>query len=243
MHRVSEGSHEAIIPRELFMQVQEEMVRRARLKTGTGNRRVYSGKYALSSMVYCSHCGDIFQRTQWIIRNEKLPVWRCACRLNKRKNKIDCPSRTIYESDLHAAVVQAINEAIAQKDELLPGFKIAIEKTLGSDNSARVAEIDARLEDLEKELLKRANAKQDYSDILEQIDTIRDEKQELLLEDANNAGIQRHLNEIEAFLESQQTAIEEYDEDLVRKLLERVTVYDDHLTFEFKCGIEIDISM
>mgnify|MGYP000087179100 CR=1 FL=1 len=108
---------------------------------------------------------------------------------------------------------------------------------------ARVAEIDVRLEDLEKELLKRANAKQDYTDVLGKIDTIRDEKQELLLEDANNAGVQRHLNEIETFLKSQQTAIEEYDEDLVRKLLERVTVYDDHLTFEFKSGIEIGSSM
>ena len=38
-----ENSHEAIIPRDLFMQVKEEMVRRARLDTGTGKRRVYSG--------------------------------------------------------------------------------------------------------------------------------------------------------------------------------------------------------
>jgi hypothetical protein len=58
-----EGSHEAIIPRERFMQVQEEMVRRARLETGTGKRRVYSGKYALSHLVYCANCGDIFRRT------------------------------------------------------------------------------------------------------------------------------------------------------------------------------------
>ena len=238
-----ENSHEAIIPRELFMQVQEEMVRRARLKTGSGNRRVYSGKYALSSMIYCAHCGDIFQRTQWIIRNEKHPVWRCACRLNRKKSKIDCPSRTLYESDLHAAVIQAINQLIAQKDDLLPGLKIAIEKALDSGNGTRVAEIDAQLEDLEKELLKRANTKQDYTDILEQLDAMRDAKQELLLEDANNAGIQRQLNAIEAFLESQQTAIEEYDEALVRKLLERVMVYDDHLTFEFKSGIEIGITM
>ena len=36
---------------------------------------------------------------------------------------------------------------------------------------------------------------------------------------------------IEAFLETQQTKIQEYDEDLVRKLLHRVTVYDDHLHF------------
>lgn len=88
---------------------------------------------------------------------------------------------------------------MTRRDELLPGFKIAIEKTLDSDSGARVAEIDARLENLEKELLKRANAKQDYTDILEQIDTIRDEKQELLLEDANNAGVQRHLNESRLF--------------------------------------------
>ena len=42
---------------------QEEMVRRANLETGTGKRRIYSGKYALSSIVYCAHCGDVFQRT------------------------------------------------------------------------------------------------------------------------------------------------------------------------------------
>ena len=54
-----ENSHEAIIPRALFLQVQEEMVRRARVKTGTGKRRVYSGKYALSHLVYCSDCGDL----------------------------------------------------------------------------------------------------------------------------------------------------------------------------------------
>lgn len=126
---------------------------------------------------------------------------------------------------------------------MLPGLKTAIEKALGSGNGTRVAEIDTQLEELEKELLKRANAKQDYTDILEQLDAMRDAKQELLLEDANNAGFQRHLSEIEAFLETQQTDIEEYDEDLARRLLERVTVYDDHLTFEFKSGIEIDIAM
>lgn len=52
-----ENSHEAIIPRELYMQVQEEMVRRANLHTGKGGKkRVYSSKYALSSIVYCGEC-------------------------------------------------------------------------------------------------------------------------------------------------------------------------------------------
>ena len=43
-----ENSHEAIIPRDLYMQVQEEMVRRANLRSGQNRKkRVYSSKYAL----------------------------------------------------------------------------------------------------------------------------------------------------------------------------------------------------
>ena len=63
------------------------------------------------------------------------------------------------------------------------------------------------------------------------------------MEDADKAGIKRNLDEIEAFLESQRTAIEEYDENLVRRLIQRVTVYDKSLTFQFKSDIEINITM
>lgn len=58
-----ENSHEPIIPRDLYMQVQEEMVRRANLHSGVKRKkRVCSSKYALSSIVYCSKCGDIYRR-------------------------------------------------------------------------------------------------------------------------------------------------------------------------------------
>ena len=64
------------------MMVQEEMVRRACLETGTGRKRVYSGKYALSSIVYCGHCGDLYQRTHWTVHGKKRIVWRCVTRLH-----------------------------------------------------------------------------------------------------------------------------------------------------------------
>lgn len=35
----------------------------------------------------------------------------------------------------------------------------------------------------------------------------------------------------------------EYDERLVRKLIEKVTVYENRLTVEFKSGLEIDVEM
>ena len=38
----------------------------------------------------------------------------------------NCPSRTIYEKDMHAAAITAFNQLIAQKDEFLPGMKLAM---------------------------------------------------------------------------------------------------------------------
>ena len=238
-----ENSHEVIIPRDLYLQVQEEMVRRARLETGTGKRRVYSGKYALSHLVYCAHCGDIYRRTWWRIRGEKIPVWRCISRIEKRKANVDCPSRTIYEKDMHAAVVTAFNQLIAQKDEFLPGMKLAMERAMLTSNSPRVAEIDERLEALQKELLKKANAKQGFEELADEIDALREEKQDLLVEEANRAGMKQRMDELEAFLAEQTTEVTEYDEGLVRQLIEKITVYDDHLAFEFKSGLETEVQM
>lgn len=198
---------------------------------------------ALSHHVYCGHCGDIFRRSQWFIRTERLPVWRCVSRLEKNKSDVDCPSRTLYEKDLHAAVVTAINQVIAQKDEFLPGMRLAIENALGHTNSARVAEIDARLEALQKELLKKANAKQGFDSLADEIETLREDKQALLLEDSNHAAMKQRLDELEAFLDGQNTEVTDYDEGLVRRLIERITVFDDHLVFEFKTGLETEVRM
>ncbi|MCD8396235.1 MAG: phage tail tape measure protein [Lachnospiraceae bacterium] len=38
-------------------------------------------------------------------------------------------------------------------------------------------------------------------------------------------------------------AVTEYDESLVRKLIEKITVYDDHFTVEFKSGLETEVTM
>jgi len=43
------------------------------------------------------------------------------------------------------------------------------------------------------------------------------------------------------FLNEQSGKLQEYDEQLVRRLIEKITVFDDKLTIEFKSGVEINI--
>ena len=76
------GGHDAIIDRDVFLRIQAEISRRANILSG-GKKRIYSSKYALSSIVFCGHCGDIFRRIKWNNRGCKSTVWRCVCRVKK----------------------------------------------------------------------------------------------------------------------------------------------------------------
>ena len=44
-----------------------------------------------------------------------------------------------------------------------------------------------------------------------------------------------------AFLEGQVNEPLAYDEQLVRRLVEKIMVYENRLTVEFKSGLEIDV--
>ena len=122
-------------------------------------------------------------------------------------------------------------------------MKLAMEQAMLTRNSPRVTEIDERLEALQKELLKKANAKQGFKELADEIEVLREEKQDLLVEEANRASMKQRLDELEAFLTEQTTEMREYDEGLVRQLIEKITVYDDHLAFEFKSGLETEVQM
>jgi len=45
------------------------------------------------------------------------------------------------------------------------------------------------------------------------------------------------------FLNEQSYELEEYDEQLVRRLIEKITIYDEKLTIEFKSSVEIDVEV
>ena len=147
------------------MLVQDEMVRKVNLTTGTGKKRIYSGKYALSGIVICAHCGDVFQRTHWNVHGRKKIVWHCVSRLHKKDRDFDCTVRTVSEADLHAVVMAAVNEVYADQDAYLPQLKNNIQKALGMNNSRPVAELDAKIAGLEQEFLDRTRARKDCDDL------------------------------------------------------------------------------
>lgn len=146
-----EGSHEAIIDRDVFMKVKAEIARRANLNPD-GKRRVYSSKYALSGMVFCGHCGDIYRRVKWNNRGCKSTVWRCVSRVLKKDVDFDCLARTVKEEVLQGAIVTAVNDAYARKNIVMALLKQNIESTVFGDLEERLAMADKELADLQERM-------------------------------------------------------------------------------------------
>ena len=235
-----EGSQEAIIPKDLFMQVQEEMARRANLHSGEKRKkRVYSSKYALSSLVYCSQCGEIYRRIAWNNRGKHSIVWRCCTRVEHGPTA--CDADTIKEEDLQTVTVRAINMAVRCSETFREILQDNIAAGLGEDPSGRLAEIEAELIEQQKLILKLANKKEQYNTVADEIDRLRDEKQQILIDSAGRENAKKRIDELLEFLDGEAVELTEYDEQAVRKYLERITVYPDHYEVSFKAGVKIDI--
>ena len=73
------------------------------------------------------------------------------------------------------------------------------------------------------------------------MEELRNEKEKILLNVAEEKNEQSRLMELVEFLDNQELEIESYDEELVRKLVDKIVVYDERLKVIFKSGLEIDI--
>ena len=219
------------------MQAQEEITRRANLKNKKGSI-TYSSKYALSGITYCGKCGEIYRRLHWNNRGKKSIVWRCYSRLDKTK---DCDARTILEEDLKRAVVDGINRVFADESRIKDILNSSIRKLLKVDNSTEIETIDSQMQELQQQLLEQSSKNQDVTSIGEQIILLKEQKQNILLGKAVNDNSKQRMDEMLEFIDQNGHEGLEYNEVLVRRLVEQVQVYDNHISIKFKSGIEIEV--
>ena len=120
-------------------------------------------------------------------------------------------------------------------------LKENVEHVLLEEDTATIDSIDAKLEELQQELIKRAGARQDYEDLAYEIDNLREQRLNAMTEKAEREGLKMRINKMQEFLENQMDRISEYDEQLVRKMIEKITIYDDKFVIEFKSGTSLDV--
>ena len=250
-----ENNHPAIIDRMTFARVQEELARRnGKLKVkqvGTKTEQgKYSSKYALTELLVCGECKTPYRRCTWTVKGKKKIVWRCISRLDYGK-KYCHESPTVEESVLQEAIMNAIMRTANENAELLKTLKLHIGMGLDMGESEdesldlqiKIAEIDAEF----KAMLNAIS-----SDTVEAFDEQRakelmDEKSKLRQMLAGIAerkqkreNTKSRLDEIFTILDGLKNRPMEYDDRLVRQIIECVVVESkERIKVVFIGGLEI----
>ena len=256
-----QNHHEGIISRETFDAAQAELARRSAGKSPskknapTGRSR-YSSKYALSDRLYCGECGTRYQRCTWRNRDgSKRIVWRCVSRVDYG-SKYCHDSPTLDEEPLHRAILVAINSTVKDKDNIVYNLKAAMEKELApvAGQQLSLSEIDNQLEQLNTEfskVLAEASESGDqaaYSDrfreIMQKQTALKAERGEIQRMLAESGKAATHIEQCRQAAETTPSAITEWDEALIRQVVESVTVeVNNKLTVQLKNGIEVHASL
>ena len=235
-----EGNHETIIPKEIYLQVQEELVRRRVVKTSAnGKKRSYSCNHCFSQIVICGECGEMFRRLHWNNRGVKSIVWRCISRLES--TGLECHARTINELVLQDAVVKAINQMLGDKSSYQAQLQLNIASVIRASQATSVENIDEKLMALQQELIQKAQSKEVYDEIADEIFRLRELRQQTIVDTATRDEQIKRINDLQDYISQQTAHLTEFDELLVRRWVKQITIWDDRITVELKSGVSIDV--
>lgn len=231
-----EDHHEAIIPKELFMRVQEEIARRSSERDLQGRRKGFSAAHAFSQIVFCADCGEEYYRIHWNNRGKKSIVWRCSTRL---KDKDKCRARTVNEEVLQSAFLDAVNEMLTNSTDYLTRLKTNLETVLGIDASDE--ELNAKMAALQQELLDRTERRENYDDVATEILRLREIQAQNNMDNATRSQHKKRIKELQKFIKAQPYEITQFDEALAKKLLAKIIIHEDYLEFKFKSGVAVSV--
>lgn len=203
-------------------------------------KRSFSGNHCFSQIVYCGNCGEIFRRIHWNNRGCKSIVWRCESRLTN--TGVACKAQTVNEEALKGIVLKAINTMILDNNSYMEILQNNIAAVIRQSAAADAKAIDQRLLNLQQELLKKANSKEAYDEIADEIFRLREEKSKSETDSASRDEQLSRITQLMDYLKSQSVELTEFDEALCRRLIRKITVFDDRFNVEFKSGVNIDIA-
>ena len=255
-----QNHHEGIVDRKTFDAVQAEMARRnagksPSKKNASTGMTSYASKYALSERLVCGECGTLYRRCTWTCKGQKRIVWRCVSRLDYGK-KYCHHSPTLDEAPLQRAILAAINSAMSNKDHLIRQLQSAMELELAPmpGDHMSLADIEQRLQELGeqvREIVAKAAATKEVQvhapllkEIADEMDALKKKRALIESQRQTHEHAFRRIEIATDTMEQTSTNISEWDEALIRQLVDTVKVHSaEKITVYLRGGVQIEQSM
>ncbi len=235
------NSHPAIISREKFNKVQEELVRRKNIAPQlTHQSLTASGKYsrnALTDVMICGECGSRYKRCTWSRKGVKRIVWRCASRLEHGTRYCNS-SPSIHEEKLKDAIVRALQQFISEDaDTYIIFMKATIGEALGLDGRSeeidllqrRIEALNSKMINLVTQSVSNGSNVDDYEDefkeIADEISQLKKRISAIHQSSTSDGSTEERLEKIKKTMDERAKGQNEYDETIVRQMIECIKVY------------------
>ena len=246
-----ENNHPAIVSRETFDLVRKEMTRRSSKrkvlqKSGKTELGKYSGKYALTELLVCGECGSPYKRVTWARDGKKRIVWRCVSRL-EFGTKYCHVSPTLDEGKLHHAILDAMNEYAAIRQEVCPDVLAMVEEAKQALTQAgtKLLTLKRRLDEVSHEqadLLDILLSNMADADLNARMKALTDEKaslkEQILEAQQEEVGLEEQVAKRQQMWDTLIECSEgytEFDDEFIRQIIQKITVEDaDTIRIQFR---------
>ena len=248
-------NHPAIIDRETAWLAKKKMSKRSSKRRSSENCITelgkYSGKYALSELLFCGVCGSPFRRKTWTRNGVKKIYWRCLYHMEKGNDA--CPqSKGIEEHILHAAICRGLTKSIPCENDVRNTVKTLLAYSL-SDNRLlleyrslenMINELKAKTETAEKMCLATGGNKGLYIEEIKKcyalIADVRNQMTELKTQIDKSLEHKTELEKIDACISDEEIGFTEYNDEIIRYLVSSITVTEDmKIVITLKGGVKI----
>ncbi len=217
----AEGTHPAIIEKEMFYAVQE-------LKKSRTTARDYSKPKAFGKIMFCGSCGTLFQ--QKFCRGKA--YWVCG---NHRRDKNNCPTNQIPETEIQTAFLRLYHKLKTHGnpvlEQMLSDLQMVREKQMLW--SVDVIELNKKISDLSNQNRMLADMKKlglvdsdifiaKTNELARQLSEAKQQKTKVL-EDTQDETIPK-TQELMELLDELPDSLVSYDQDIFETLIEKITV-------------------
>lgn len=243
-----ENSHPAIIDKEEWEQVQNEIKRRAQLGAS------YSSANVFASKLICEDCGGFYGKKLWHSNTPfSKEIYQCNRKFSKGKEK--CKTSNLDEETIKRMFIDAYNQVMNDKKQLIDDtediMKILTDTTKVDDKiKSQREELEIISGLIKKIVFENASHKQDQEEYLKRYNGLvkRYENAKVLLDEALDKKTYKEtqankLKSFITFIENSEKTIHTWSDELWMIMIESALVHrDSSITFKFHNETEIRVS-
>ena len=246
----AEGTHPAIIDKEMWDLARREETRRKEYRERTVGAGRYSSKYALSGLLICGHCGHTMRRqVRTMGTGKKVASWGCTLRIEKGR-QFCTESRNVNEDVLIAAYLRALNKVAGSMDDYLQMISENCSMIMKPKLKRELADIEQEIIDIQEEVLSLHKQKQQgllapaefnkrVGDHKARMEKLQERQRQIYEKQGNTLAVEYWLNQFQDATERKDEAA--IEPTVIKTLVEKIVVDNQReiVDIHFKCGVII----